>query len=514
MRSSSTSRTSAALDATRVGLCLLLLAAPLGALLARAGEHASGELLLHLGRTVLPMQLGYSLAVAGLATLGGLLLALGGIGCALFAFPGRAVLERLLLLPLLVPAWYLAELYRDRGVLDGSSGLVAVLAVSSAPLFLLFAGAALRRVPRPYLDLLELAGRGGPFSLARALLPLAAPALAAAAALALLLAWADTACARTMAVPTLTVGLFDQWFGREEDGSGAMHALALLALSLLPALLLYARLARQAPDSPRLPPGSRRLPLRGAAALLPWLLSAPQLALGLVYPGLVIGRWVSERIERVDLGLLGGDLLRTLGLALGAALGAALLAGALLHARALATSPRLAALGGKLAFALFALPPSVLGIAALSLLAEREGGRLFSWLNATPLPLTLALALHVVAVFLAAGESALKRQAVAHCVLLRSVGRTGALASLSLLRPYLGGPALAAAAFVLLETMKEQTLTVLLQPFDFGTVSTRVFQYGQTGQLRDAAVWILCLGLAGLYPLLTIARVSVGPERA
>lgn len=503
MSSSSTSRASTI-------AVLLCCAAPLVALLARAGQSASGELLVHLGRTVLPMQLGYSTAVVGLATLGALLLAAGGIGCALFECPGRAALEKLLCLPLLVPAWYLAELYRDRGLLDGSGGLIVVLAVTGAPLFQLFASAALARLPARYLDQLLLSGRARPLAVAGTLLPLALPALGAAAALVLLLAWSDVASARTMAVPTLTVGLFDQWFGREDDGAGSLHALALLALSLVPALLLVSRLERgRNQDSPRLSPGARRLRLRGVAALLPWLLSVPQLGLGLLYPGYVIGLWVEERIARVDLGLLGGDLARTLLTAAAAALLAALLAVPLLHARALASAPRLAALGTRLCFALFALPPAVLGIAFLHLLADRES----SWLgalNASPLPLALAIGLHFGAVFVAAGASALERQAGAHCALLRTLGREGVLSSLRLLRPYLAGPALAAVAFVALEGMKEQTLTVLLQPFGWSTVSTRVFQYAQTQQLHDCAVWILCLAIAGLYPLLTLARLATG----
>jgi iron(III) transport system permease protein len=495
-----------------VALVLLLCAAPLLSLLLRASEGASGELLLHLGKTVLPMQLGYSVGVAGLAVLVGLLLALGGIGCALFEFPGRAWLERFLCLPLLVPSWFLAELYRERGLADGSGGLVLVLAVGSAPLFLLFGWAALRRLPQPYLDLLELLGRGAPVPLARALLPLAAPALGAAAALAFLLAWADAASARVMAVPTLTVGLFDQWSGREDDASGALHALGLLAISMVPAFLLFARLARQPfQDSARLPPGSRRLALRGAAGLLPWLLSVPELALGVLFPGAVIGSWVAERIERVDLSLLGGDLLRTLLLALSATLCGLLLAIPLAHARATGSAPRLGALGGRLSFALFALPPAVIGIGFLGLLAEGEGGGLVAWINQTPLPLVLAIGLHFAAIFLVAGEAALQRQAAAHCALLRSLGRTGVMSLLHLLRPYLAGPTLAAAAFALLECMKEQTLTVLLQPFGFGTVSSRIFQYAQTQQLHDCAIWVLCLALAGLYPLLTLARLASAP---
>jgi iron(III) transport system permease protein len=484
----------------------LLLAAPLLALLVHGRRGVSLELLGHLGRTVLPAQAGWSLLVSAGAVLLGALLAGGGLLCGLFAFPGRAVLQRLLLVPLLLPAWFLAAMYREVYRWDGAAGLVAVLGIATAPLFHLFGLAALRNLPQRYAELLRSLGLGSPARLARVLMPLCLPALGAAAALGALLAWADTAGARTMAVPTLAVGLLDQWFGREDASVAVTLGLAVTVLSLAIGWLLLAWLRRRRwQDDARLGEPLRRMPLRGWRALVPWVLSAPQLAAGVLVPGVVIARWTAQRIERVDLRSLGADTARTLLVALGATLLALVLAAVVVHARA--TGQRAAGAMSLLAFALFAMPPAVLALGAL-LLLPAGAGAVPAAVASTALPLVAALALRFTGVFVAAIEAAMLRHAREHVALLRVLGRADLSSMAALLRPFLSRPVSAAAALVFLESLKDLVLPLVLQPFGFNTLSTRVFQYAQTQQLRDCAVWVLCLGLIGVYPLFTLARAA------
>jgi iron(III) transport system permease protein len=485
---------------------LLLLAAPLLALIVKGAARVSVGLVGHLGRTVLPMQLGYSLLVAAGAAVLAIALALGGLGCARFSFPGRRLLATLLPLPLLLPSWFLAELYRDRHGLQGAAALALVLAVSGAPLVQLLGGAALRTLPPRYSTLLRLLDRTAPGAAIRILGPLVVPAVALAGLLVFLLAWSDATSARSLAVPTVTVGLYDQWFGLEDDRAGAVLALVLLLLSLAPVLLL-GWLLRGAvfPDTARLQPGPAALfPLRGWHAAMPWLLSLPELLLGLLLPGLGIAAWAAERLERVDPAGLAADLARTLSLVVGTTLLAALLAVPLLRARAF--SGRGSTPTRWLALALFALPPSVLGLSVLWLLATADDHGLLATLNASILPLLAAGGLRYAAVFVVAGELPLRARAAGHCRLARLLGRTGPLSFLYLLRPFLAGPAAVAAAFVLLEAIKDLSLSTLLQPFGFTTLATRLFQHLQTGSLRDGAVWVLCTALVGLYPLYVLSR--------
>jgi len=508
MSSASTGRASALAGAASLAPLVLLCAGPPVLLGVRATSSGNGALLLHLLQTVLPAQLGTSLLVALGAVALGSVLALGGILAALVDFPGRVLLTRLLLLPLLVPAWCLATIYRETLGLGGALALAGVLGVSLAPLLQLLASVVLRDLPARYAELLEVVGRDRPRQLVRALLPLCLPGLSAAAVLGFLLAWGDLAAARILATPTLTVGLFDQWLGRQDPEAGAVFACLLLAASGPPAWLLWRLVTRRSwQDDARLQ-GARhtRRRWRGRWAALPWLLGAPQLLVGVVVPVCVLGAWAIQRLDRAGLGTLGWDLAHGVLLALGATLVAAALALPWLRHRVLEPAARLRAVAGGAAVLAFALPPSALALGWLALLPSGGEGPM-AHLNATPLPLLLALGARHAVVFLVAGQAALLRRARRHGELLRVLGRTGPASSLRLLGPLAAGPLGAAAFFVFLEVLKDVSLSRVLQPFDFATVATHLFQQVQAGRLREAAVWSLCLAAAGLYPLFVIQRL-------
>lgn len=491
-------------------IIVAILAAPFVALLSSAAIRRTPALLGHLLLTVLPMQLGYSLVAAAGGTLLAALLAAGGLSCALFEFPGRSVLQKTLLLPWLVPGWFLAVMLRELLGMQGVLGLVLVVGISSAPLAQLFGSAALRSLPGRYTDVLRLLGRDSPLRLLRTLLPLAAPALAAAALIVSLIAWTDVASARTMAVPTLTVGMLDQWFGREDTSLGAALGLVLASISVPLGFLLWWGMRRTGwRDDARLaarPPG--RTPLKGYQAALPWLLSIPQLIAGVLVPGAIIALWTSQRLERVNLSFLGSDIYRSLLVAFAATGLAALIAMPVVHASALSKASLAGKVASLLGFALFAMPPSVLALAMLLTFPSKADRGITTVLSATALPLVAGLGLRFCGVFVAAALATLRRQAHQHVALLRVLGRADLGSFLDLLRSFLVRPVAAAAAFVFLESLQDLALPLVLQPFGFNTMSTRVFQYAQTQQVRDCAVWVLCLGLVGIYPLFTLARMG------
>ena len=498
-------------------LLFAVCAGPLVAMVAKATKALSSELLIHLCRTVLPMQLGYSLFTATGVVIAGAALAIGGLACGLFEFRGRSLLEKLLLIPLLVPAWFLCIIYREAHDANGVGWLILTLGIASAPLFHLLGTAALRRLPHRYSEVLQVLGRGRPRELVRVLGPLSLPALGVAGALAFLSAWADAPSARIMAVPTLTVGLFDQWFGREQDAAGALISLGLLAVSLIPGLLLW-RLTSRATwkDSARLHHHhpARRQPLHGWPTVLVWLLCTPQLVGGVAVPFVVIGTWTVDRLARVNLALLASDLLHSLVVAGGGTLLAVLLGSAILYAQSMGTLPRLTSTTGGIAFAVFALPTAALGMAFLWLLPSGPEPGFVESVNSTPLPLVAALGVRFAAIFFAVGHAALLRHGGDHAALLRVFGRSDVLSFVRCLRPFLTGPMAAAASFVFLQVLQDLPLALLLQPFDYATMSTRLFQYAQTQRVRECAVWILCLAIVGVYPLLTLARAGCAePEQ-
>lgn len=489
-------------------MILAFCAAPLVTLAVMGVPRLLDGLLGHLAETVLPTQLGTSILAATGVVLCGTLFAAGGVLCGLFSFPGHRLLGRTLLAPLLLPGWYLAVLYNYQLGVTGTVALVVVLGASSAPLFQLLITASLRTVPSRYVEVLRHHGRADLLSVCRYLLPLALPAFAAAAVLVFFLAWADEASARTLAVPTLTVGLFDQWFGRQDDAAGAPLALALLLLSLVPASVIWLWLTRGTfrPTARLQGRNMDPVPLRGLSVLVPWVLSVPLLVIGLIYPAVVVTGWTIERLRWVNLATLGTDLVDSLVLAVGCMMAAAVLALLLLHQQVTASTRYLTASTMFLVLSTFAVPPLVLALAWLWMLPESGGQSWIIWLNATPIPLIAALALRYCAVFLLAGRAAMLRVARAHGELLRVLGRTDFLSFVRLFRPFIVAPLSAVACLVFLASLQDLSISQVLQPFGFTTISTRVYQYAQCQRIPDCAVWVLCQALVGVYPLGLLAR--------
>ena len=71
--------------------------------------------------------------------------------------------------------------------------------------------------------------------------------------------------------------------------------------------------------------------------------------------------------------------------------------------------------------------------------------------------------------------------------------------------PLLRGPLLVGSLLVFVDTVKELPLTLAVRPFDFDTLSIRVFQYASDERLA-AALWpalmILTLGLLAATALI------------
>lgn len=489
-------------------IALAVVAAPTATLLLLAARPRAWTLLGHLLATVAPGQAAQGAIAAIAATLLALALAVGGLAAALFEFPGRRLLDRVLLLPLLVPTWYLACLYRERFDARGVGWLALVLAIGAAPLWHLLGGVALRAIPGAYFDVLRLGGRSGGGAL-RHVLPLALPALGAAAVLGATLAWSDAPSARALAVPTMAVGTLDQWSAREDASAGALLGLSIAGVAVVAAVAVLARLARASwqDEAPLALSPARRRRLRGARALLPWLLAAPQLALGVVVPAATIGRWSFDRLERVDLSTLASDAARTLLLATSATVLAIAIAVPLVRATAAGPAWRGVA-ATAVALVPFALPVTLLAAAMTWAIpgGQREG--IAARLHASLVPLTVAMGVRLAGLFVATGRSALSRGGGAHVATAQLLGHDGLVDFVSLLRPVLARPAFACAVFAFLECLKDVHLTVALAPFGFESISSRVFQLALTDRTADCAPWMLCLALIGLWPLMTLARLA------
>ena len=307
-------------------LACLLLALPVAGVLGAwlRFDAAALAVLQHQARTVLPdyalQSLWLSLGVAaGVAVLG----VASAVAVALFRFPGRAIFEWALLLPLAMPAYVLAYAYTDalqtsgplqsalraafgwRGALwpDVRSlpGAVLLFVLCLYPYVYLLTRVALGERAAALMEAARLLGAGLGRRIVTVALPLARPAVMAGVALALMETLADYGVGAYFGLTTFTTGIYRAWLSMNDATAAAQLASALLAvIALLLALERRAqvRLRFAAPRGGSTAPAEAQR-LAGLAGWTLTLLCALPVLLGFVLPTLWLAGMAAREAEAV-----------------------------------------------------------------------------------------------------------------------------------------------------------------------------------------------------------------------
>jgi len=468
-----------------------------------------------------------------------------------YEFPGRRVLDWALLLPLAVPTYVVAFAYLDllHPIGPVQSALRDLLGIASPRDFRLpdvrsMTGAILLFgiVLYPYVYLTTRAmflmqaagcieaartlGAGRARVFFRIALPLARPAIAIGAALALMETLNDVGASQFLGIRTLTLSVFSTWVNRSDLAGAA--GIALFMLVIVVALVTVERWARRrqrfAATTQRTSPPQRRR-LRGGGALAAAGAGSLPVLFGFVLPA---GYLVYAAAIRIGFAGVSGNIVRetlntltvsAIATATAVALGLVVAYAARLDPRRFgATLSRAASLG-------YALPGTVLAIGLLVPLAAFDnlvdaGARQFLGISTGLLiagsgaALIYAYVARFLAISVGGIEAGMDKVPRSLDQSARTLGRTagGALRAvhLPLIRPAIG----AAAILVFVDCMKELPATLLLRPLNFETLATHLYGEAVRGTYEDGAVAALAIVLAGLLPVIVLARVSRSPIRA
>src|SRR5690606_19053490 len=88
----------------------------------------------------------------------------------------------------------------------------------------------------------------------------------------------------------------------------------------------------------------------------------------------------------------------------------------------------------------------------------------------------------------------------------RSLGVTGLRQFQRLHWPLLRGGFATAALLVFVDTRKEMPITLMMRPFGWDTLATRVFELTNEGEYARAALPALAIVVAGVLPVLLLTR--------
>ena len=504
----------------------------------------------HLLSSVMPRYFGNTVALA-VGT--GLLAAAMGTGAAwlvsMYDFPGRGVLQWLLLLPLAVPAyigayaladfldysgpvqialrgWFGWETARDYWFprIRSLEAAIVVLASALYPYVYLLTRAALHEQSGSAYEVARALGTGPWGLFARVGLPLARPAIVAGSAIAMMEAVADYGVVSYFGVQTLNTGIFTTWLERRNAGGAAQIACAMLAIIVL--LSLWERFARRNAryhQSARQPRPIQRQRLRALPGVLATLACTLPFAMGFVLPVGVIATyalaypqgWVSPGLVRaawhtVSLGGIAAALTVLMALIM--------VYGTRLSGRAL---PRLLMPVTTIGYA---APGAVLAVGLLIPLAALDHRVADGWLavtgtdpglilTGTGTAIVLAYLVRFFAIGQGAIDAAFTRVPPSLPMAARSLGRDNAGVLRAVYLPMMRGSVGAALLLVFVDCVKELPATLLLRPFNFETLATRTHERASLEDLGNAAPAALLVMAVGLAAVALLACTNLGGAR-
>jgi len=500
----------------------------------------------HLISTTLPRYLANTFVLAG--SVAAIAVTVGTLAAwmvTMYRFPGSRWLEWLLLLPLAIPAyvgayalvdfleyagpvqtalrgqfgWHGARDYWFPEIRSRAAATVGLAAALYPYVFLLARAGFRDQSPRSF-EVARALGAGPVRRFLAVGLPLARPAIAAGAAIVMMETVNDFGVVDYFAVQTLTTGIFSTWLQSGNAGGAAQIAMVILVLIFLLAAL--EKIGRRNSRFHRMPGRQRPVaPIRlsgwhGWAATA--LCSVP-FGVGFVLPGGVIlahalansGHWVDA-----DLGLA---LVHTI------VVGGAAATASVLAALFMVYGVRLARRGAAARHLLplttigYAAPGAVLGVGLLIPMAAADNAladlveRLFSVdiglvMTGSAFAIVYAYAVRFFAIAQGAVDAAMGRVSPSLPMAARSLGRTAGGTLRAVYYPLIRGSVGTALLLVFVDCVKELPATLLLRPFNYDTLATRVYEKASLEQIGQAAPAAILVSGVGLVAVALLARAN------
>ena len=507
--------------------------------------HPTENIWPHLMASVLPRYLGNTLILMfGVAVLTAVFGVIAAWLVAMYQFPGRRWLDYGLLFPLAIPAYVgayaLVDFLDYAGPLQAAmratfgwadaraywfpevrarGPAIVVLASALYPYVYLLARAAFREQSGSSYEVARALGAGPLALFWRVGVPLARPAIATGVALAMMETVADYGTVLHFGVQTLTTGVFSTWLSGNNAGGAAQIAGVILMLILL--LMGLERVGRRRARFHGLSRASQPIALhrlRGGWAALATVFCLLPFAIGFVLPVCVM---IGHAVRRPDVwaapGLLGalGNTVLVGGFAAVLTVGAAVF---------LVYGTRL--IGRD--FARFVLPATALGYAApgavlalgllipLAAVDHRVADAVF-WVTGhdpglvftgTAAAIVLAYFVRFFGIAQGAVDAAFGRVSPSLSMAARSLGRSASGTLRDVYMPLMRGSVGTALLLVFVDCVKELPATLLLRPFNFNTLSTRVFELASLERLGEAAPAALLVMVVGLIAVAILAHTN------
>ena len=499
----------------------------------------------HLISTTLPRYLKNTLYLAfGVAILATFFGTISAWLVTMYRFPGARALQWLLLLPLAIPAYVgayalvdfleyagpvqtaLRDIFGWTNARDywfpeirSRGAAIIVLAAALFPYVFLLARNGFRDQSAGSYEVARALGAGPVARFWKVGLPLARPAIVAGVAIVMMETVSDFGVVSYFAVQTLTTGIFGVWLEGGNAGGAAQIATVVLLLVLV--LVTFEKSGRRKMKFHRASRQMRPLQaqkISGAGAWAALAFCLVPFLVGFVLPFLVILFHALENADRwLDPGLLQAF---TNTLFVGAIAAVLTVAAAIFAVYGIRLShqklPRMLAPVMSLGYA---APGAVLAIGILFPMSyldhaiANSAETLFGWntgllITGSAFAIIYAYVVRFFAIAQGATDAAFGRVSPSLPMASRSLGQTATGTLRRVYFPLMRGSIGTALLLVFVDCVKELPATLLLRPFNFDTLSTRVYEKASLEEIGNASPAAIMVIAVGLSAVLLLARAN------
>jgi len=459
--------------------------------------------------------------------------------CALYRFPGKGLIELLLLLPLSMPAYIIAYTYTGMLEVGGPvqqllrdsfdlsygeywfpeirslEGAIVMFSFVLYPYVFLLTRSSLLNQSANIVDAARLLGASRWQCYSSVILPLARPSIAAGVILVLMETLADYGTVQYFGISTFTTGIFRTWFGYGEAVTAAqLSSLLMAAVFMLFLVEKYLRGRIRFNGNTSAERSREVLTLHGKAAAAAISLCLIPAIFGFIIPLLQLISWAIETADEMLDAHFWQLTWNSLLLAISAAALTLVIATILAYARRISKSTLLKSMINLCAMG-YAVPGTVIAVGAIILLSSidnwlidtlREQFSIESGLllTGTIFALVFAHTVRFLSLALQTVDASLSK--ISHSIdeasrlLGNSIGQT--LRRIHV--PLIGGGLLSAALLVFVEVMKELPATLIMRPFNFNTLAVRAYELASDERLADASTAALAIVMTGIIPVILL----------
>jgi iron(III) transport system permease protein len=504
--------------------------------------HPVTESWLHIKEYVLADYIRNSLVlVAGVGVITGILGTFFAWSLSKYKWRFELLLESVLFLPMAIPPYIAAYVYggifTPFGTLDrilnqvglepiridilSKGGAIFVFSLFLMPYVILISKGFFDKLPKTIEESSRLLGRNQTSTFFRVILPMSRGSLVGGIVLVMLEVLNDYGLVRYFGIPTFSTAIYQTWFGMS-DVDGAVRLAASL-MSIVIIILLVEQFFRGRGRLSQARAISDRGVKKSASKIYKavfYVLTFVYLLFSLIIPITQLAWWSSIAKQTNVMRRLGSILFNTI--SVGVIVTVLVVACGILIGNLNRLNPSIVSkIYARIVILGYSIPASIIAIGVLVtfIYVDRSLSGLYGILDVKNLFLTsskfiliFALTIRFMAIGFNSIESGFSKMGKKYYEASKLLGRgewyTFRYVDFPILKPAI----LSAAILAFVDVLKELPLTLILRPFNFDTLATRVYTYAGDEMIHEASVYSLIIICVSVFALILLSFIRKGTK--